>query len=144
MPLSSKKNPKFPTKDRNGKPNGFLVPIFNVHEGFIDEAQFPKQVYLTVVAPDSAKGPHLHMKRWGMFTCIKGNVKIVARTEHGYEEHLSGEDHGFATIQLPAGIPAALVNIGSVDAYVLNMPAPAWHVEDQDDHPASFPDFPLP
>ena len=144
MPLPSKKNPKIPTKDRSGKLNGFLVPIFNVHEGFVAEAQWPKQVYLTVVAPSTAKGPHLHKKRWGMFTCIRGNVKIVARTEQGYEEYFSGEDHDFATIQLPAGISAALVNMGKDDAYVLNMPAPAWHLDDQDDHPTSFPDYPLP
>jgi dTDP-4-dehydrorhamnose 3,5-epimerase-like enzyme len=144
MPLRSKKNPKITTKDRNGKPNGFLIPIFNVHDGFVADAQNPKQVYLTVVAPGTTKGPHLHMTRWGMFTCVKGNIKIVIRGGAGYEEHFSGEDHAFATIQLPAGVPAALVNIGDEDAYVLNMPAPAWHVEDQDDHPASFPDYQLP
>ncbi len=144
MALRTKQNRKLDTKDRNGSRNGFLIPIFNVHDGFVEEDRTPKQVYLTVVAPGSAKGPHLHMKRWGLFTCIKGNVKIVARTPAGYEEYYSGESHGFASIQLPAGIPAALVNEGTQDAYVLNMPSPAWHVDDQDDHPVEGWEYPLP
>lgn len=142
--IRTKKNPKITTRDRHGNANGFLVPVFNVHEKFVADAQRPQQIYLTVVSPGTAKGPHLHLKRWGMFTCIKGNVKVVARTSAGYEEHFSGERHDFATIQLPAGIPAALVNMGSDDAYVLNMPAPAWHTSDQDEHPTSFSDYPLP
>ncbi len=144
MAVRSKKNPKITTKDRNGRQNGFLIPVFNVHEKFVAAAQHPQQVYVTVVAPGASKGPHLHLKRWGMFTCIKGNVKIVARAAQGYEEHFSGERYEFATIQLPAGVPAALVNVGSEDAYVLNMPAPAWQASDQDEHPASFPDYDLP
>jgi hypothetical protein len=84
------------------------------------------------------------MKRWGLFTCIKGNLKIVARTENGYEEYFSGEAHDFASIQLPAGVPAALVNEGTEEALVLNMPSPAWHVEDQDDHPVEGWTYVLP
>ena len=129
------------TKDKNGDVNGFLVPIFNVHDGWLDPEHYPQQVYLTVVSPGKVKGPHLHLKRWGLFTCIKGNAKIIIRTESGYEEHLTGQDHDFATIQVPAGIPAALQNIGDTDAYILNMPAPAWQVDDQDEHPVSFDDY---
>ena len=129
------------TKDKDGNENGFLVPIFNVHDGWLDPKQHPQQVYLTVVSPGKVKVPHLHLKPWGLFTCIQGNAKIVIRTESGYEEHLTGQDHDFATIQVPAGIPAALQNIGDTDAYILNMPAPAWQVDDQDEHPMSFDDY---
>ncbi len=144
MVLRTKPNRKIPTKDRNGRANGFLIPVFNVHDGFVAPPQYPQQVYVTIVAPGTTKGPHLHLKRWGMFTCIRGNVKIIVPAGVTYQEYWSGEDHEFATIQLPAGVPAALVNEGAVEAYVLNMPAPAWHVDDQDDHPASFPDRQLP
>lgn len=140
----TKKNPKLATRDRNGRQNGFLIPIFNASDGFVAAAQYPRQVYLTVVAPGAAKGPHLHLKRWGMFTCIKGNVKIVLRVGDTYEEHMTGEDHEFTTIQVPAGVPAALVNEGADLAYVLNMPSPEWRVDDQDEEPVSFPDYPLP
>jgi dTDP-4-dehydrorhamnose 3,5-epimerase-like enzyme len=140
----TKKNRRVETRSKDGQPNGFLVPIFNVHEGFVATAQHPQQVYLTVVAPRAVKGPHLHHKRWGLFTCVKGNVRIVMRTEAGYEEHYSGEGHDFATIQVPAGVPSALVNLGDDEAYVLNMPSPAWSAEEPDDHPVSFADHDLP
>lgn len=138
MPLRSQSHPKIPTKDREGKANGFLIPIFNVHEGFLPEENYPKQVYLTVCDPGQVKGPHLHHKRWGHFTCIRGNLRIVVRVESGYEEYFSGEKYGFATIVVPPGIPAALQNIGSEPAYILNMPSPAWHPKDQDEHAVEF------
>ena len=81
------------------------------------------------------------MKRWGLFTCIRGNVRIVTRTDGKFDQFFSGEEHGFATVQVPAGIPAALQNSGTTEAWVLNMPSPAWRVDDQDDHPVSFDGF---
>ena len=141
MPIKTKKNPKITTKTVEGIENGFLIPIINVHDKFVEQAQWPQQVYCTVAKPKTTKGPHLHKKRWGLFTCIKGNVKIVIKTEEGYQEQFTGEDYGFATIQVPAGIPSALVNIGEVDAYILNMPSPSWHPEDQDDWDVEFPDY---
>ncbi len=129
------------TKNSKGKRNGWLLPIFNINDKFVDEAQHPKQVYLTVISPKGVKGPHLHLKRWGLFTCIKGNAKIIIRTENGYDEYFSGEDYNFATIQVPAGTPAALKNLGNSEAYIINMPSPAWSIDDQDEHPVSFDDY---
>lgn len=141
MPLLVQPHPKIVTRNSNKQPNGWLVPIFNVHDNIIAPELYPQQVYLTVVATGEIKGPHLHLKRWGLFTCIRGNARIVVRTETGYEEYLTGEDYEFATVQVPAGLPSALQNIGPIEAFVLNMPAPAWHVDDQDDHPVSFDDY---
>lgn len=141
MSLLVQRHPKIITKNEEGQSNGWLVPIFNVHETFVNEAQYPRQVYLTVITAREVKGPHLHLKRWGMFTCIRGNAKVVVRTEEGYEEYLTGEDHEFATVQVPAGVPAALQNIGDEEAYMINMPSPAWHIDDQDEHPVSFNDY---
>ena len=76
-----------------------------------------------------------------MFTCIKGNVKIVCKTDQNYEEYFSGEDFEFNTIQVPAGIPNALVNIGDNDAYILNMPSPAWAPNMNDDWDIEFGDY---
>jgi dTDP-4-dehydrorhamnose 3,5-epimerase-like enzyme len=140
-----KKNPnnnaKFITKDSNGKPNGFLVPIYNIHDGFFPSGKEPQQVYLTVIAPGAIKGPHLHFIRTGCFTCIKGNARFVLKTEHGYEVVYSGESHEYRTVIVPTGIPAALQNLGSEDAYVLNMPNPAWTPDMNDEHTADFADF---
>lgn len=141
MPLLTYPGKQIPTKDSDGKPNGFVIPIYNNLDGHVAAAQQPHQVYLTVVAPGTYKGPHLHMKRWGLFCCIRGKGKVVVRTETGYEEYLTGEGHQFTTIQVPAGTPAALQNVGEEDAYFINMPSPAWHVDDQDEHPVSFDDY---
>lgn len=141
MTISRFPHPRITTRTAAGEENGFLVPIFNVHDAVVAAAQSPQQVYLTVVASGAKKGPHLHMKRWGLFTCVKGNVRIVVRTEAGYEEYWSGESHEYATIQVPAGVPAMLVNSGDEPAYVLNMPAPAWQAHDQDDHDVTFDDY---
>ncbi len=139
--IKTKTNPKIVTKNIEGKPNGFLIPVFNRHENFTEKDQWPWQVYCTVATPGEIKGPHLHKKRWGLFTCIKGNIKIVTRVNNEYQEYFSGEDHGFATIQVPADVPSALVNIGNNDAYILNMPSPAWTPEEPDDWPVSFSDY---
>lgn len=136
-----KKNPKIITKNQSGKENGFLIPIMNVHDNFVADEQWPQQVYCTVAKPGEVKGPHLHQKRWGLFTCIRGNVKVVVRVDGQYQEYYSGDDYDYQTIQVPAGIPAALVNIGDIDAYLLNMPAPSWHPDDQDDWDVEFDDY---
>jgi dTDP-4-dehydrorhamnose 3,5-epimerase len=141
MQIKTKNNPKITTKSSDGKENGFLIPIINVHENFVEPSQWPQQVYCTVAKPNEIKGPHLHKKRWGLFTCIKGNVKIVIRVDNQYVEKFTGEDYNFATIQVPAGTPSALVNIGEADAYILNMPSPSWHPDDQDDWDVEFPDY---
>jgi len=140
-PVKRFPHPRIVTKGNGGRPNGFLVPIFNVHDRMVEAAQHPQQVYLTVADPGEIKGPHLHMKRWGLFTCIVGNGRIVVRGANGYEEFLTGEDHGFASVQVPAGVPAALQNIGSGPAYFLNMPSPAWHPDDTDEQAVSFDDY---
>ena len=139
--VKTKKNPKIITKNTKGNINGFLIPIINVHEKFLSEEQWPQQVYCTIAKPGEVKGPHLHKKRWGLFTCIKGNIKIVLRIDNKYKEYYSGEDYDFTTIQVPAGIPAACVNIGEVDAYIMNMPSPAWHPDDQDEWNVEFNDY---
>ncbi|HEX8087431.1 MAG TPA: WxcM-like domain-containing protein [Blastocatellia bacterium] len=143
MSLIVQRHEKIVTKNKSGRPNGWLLPIFNVNDGVIPAELHPQQAYITVVAPGETKGPHLHLKRWGLFTCIRGNVKVIVRTESGYDEYESGEDHGFATIQIPPGTPAMLLNRGWDEAYLLNLPSPAWQPDDQDEHPVSFDDYEL-
>ena len=42
---------------------------------------------------------------------------------------------------MPTGIAAALQNLGSDDAYILNMPNPAWTPDMNDEHHTTFDDF---
>jgi len=141
MTISIKTNPKFLTKDSKNEPNGFLVPIYNVHDDFFSSGHEPQQVYLTVISPGKIKGPHLHFIRTGCFTCIKGNARFVLKTDEGYQVVYSGEAHEYRSVIVPTGVPAALQNIGDDDAFVLNMPQPAWTPEMNDEHSADFSDF---
>ena len=141
MTLQIKSNQKFITKDQAGETNGFLVPLYNIHDGFFLPGKEPQQVYLTVISPSKIKGPHLHFIRTGCFTCIKGNARFVLKTENGYEIVYSGEAHQYRTVIVPTGVPAALQNLGDDDAYVLNMPNPAWTPDMNDEHSADFSDF---
>jgi dTDP-4-dehydrorhamnose 3,5-epimerase len=132
---------RYVTKDEEGHPNGFLVPVYNIHEKFFSAGKEPQQVYMTSVLPGKIKGPHLHFIRTGFFTCIKGNVRIVLKTENGYEVFYSGEDHEYLSIEVPTGIPAAVQCLGDEEALMLNMPNPAWTPEMNDEHTADFSDF---
>ena len=141
MPLRTKTNPKLITKDFQGHSNGFLVPLYNINDGFFPTGEEPKQVYLTVISPRQIKGPHLHHIRTGCFTCIKGNARFVLKTESGYEVVHSGVDHEYRMVIVPTGVPAALQNLSDEEAFVLNMPNPAWTPEMDDEHSADFSDF---
>ena len=141
MSIAIKANKKLVTKDHHGQTKGFLVPIYNVNDGFFPVGMEPQQVYLTVISSKQIKGPHLHFIRTGCFTCIKGNARFILKTEAGYEVFNSGESHEFRSVIVPAGIPAALQNLGEDEAYVLNMPTPAWTPTMNDEHTADFSDF---
>jgi mannose-6-phosphate isomerase-like protein (cupin superfamily) len=120
---------KIPTLDTEGLPNGYLQPIWNA----LDSPHLrPDQVYVTAIAPHSRKGPHLHMRRRGMFVCISGKTHLRALTEGVYEEF---ELSCWPLLVIPPGVPCALYNYGDTEALVLNMPSPAWSAEDPDDHP---------
>jgi hypothetical protein len=141
MSLKIKPNQKFITRDSTGDTNGYLVPIYNVHDGFFSAGKEPKQVYLTVIGPRKIKGPHLHFVRTGCFTCIKGNMRFVLKTEQGYEVVYSGDEHEYRSVIVPTGVPAAMQNLGGDEAFVLNMPSPAWTPDMNDEHSADFSDF---
>lgn len=141
MGIQIKTNHRHETKDVSGVSNGFLIPVYNIHEGFHAPGKEPQQVYLTVISKGQIKGPHLHYIRTGYFTCIKGNARFILKTPLGYEVVYSGDDHAYKSVIVPTGVPAAMQNIGDVDAYVLNMPSPAWTPEMNDEHSADFSDF---
>lgn len=141
MDIKTKKSPKIVTNDSDGSSNGYLVPLYNINDNFFEKGKEPQQVYLTVIDSGKIKGPHLHYIRTGCFTCIRGNARFILKTEKGYEVFYSGEDYEYQSVIVPTGTPAALQNIGDVQAYVLNMPNPAWTPSMADEYSADFSDF---
>jgi dTDP-4-dehydrorhamnose 3,5-epimerase-like enzyme len=139
--IKVKDNARFNTFDNSGTANGYLVPIYNENDKFFEEGKEPKQVYMTVIFPGHIKGPHLHYVRTGCFTCIKGNARFIIKTESGYQQFYSGEDHCYRSVIVPTGHAAALQCIGDSEALVLNMPYPAWTPTMNDEHTMAFDDF---
>lgn len=122
---------KITTRDKNYEVNGWILPIWHV-----DSGEEISQVYLTAVKAGCSKGPHLHMRRCGRFTCLKGDVRIKVRSIDGsYFDHYTGENYEFASIFVPAGLPAEIINVGDAEALVLNMPHPPYRESDPDDWP---------
>jgi dTDP-4-dehydrorhamnose 3,5-epimerase len=141
MEIRTNPHKKFTTKDEHGGVNGFLVPLYNIHDKFFAPGKEPQQVYLTTILPGTIKGPHLHFIRTGFFTCIKGNVRVVLKVDGAYHVFFSGEDHQYNSIEVPTGVPAAVQCLGDEEAYLLNMPNPAWTPDMNDEHTADFSDF---
>jgi dTDP-4-dehydrorhamnose 3,5-epimerase len=141
MEIRTVTHPKFVTKGEDREANGFLVPLYNINDGFFHQGKEPQQVYLTSVQPRKVKGPHLHFIRTGYFTCIKGNVRVVLKIDGRYETFYSGEEHEYRSIEVPTGVPAAVQCLGDEEAYLLNMPSPAWTPDMNDEHSADFSDF---
>lgn len=140
--VKCKENPKITTFDDDMN-NGYLIPIISIHERAILNGHFPEQVYLTTILPNQKKGPHLHKIRTGLFTCIKGNIKVITKADGTYEEFYSGEDYKYQSILVPTHVGALLVNIGQDEALVLNMPCPAWTAEMNDEYTDDFSDCEL-
>jgi hypothetical protein len=139
--IRTKKIPAIVTRNGTNAVTGFLLPVYNIHDGFFAPGREPEQVYLTVIAPRAIKGPHLHFVRTGCFVCIKGNARFILKTASGYEIYLSGEVHDYLMVEVPTGTPAALQNLGDDEAYVLNLPFPAWTPTMNDEHSPDFSDF---
>jgi dTDP-4-dehydrorhamnose 3,5-epimerase-like enzyme len=139
--IKIKKNKKIITKNKENKINGFLIPIFNINEKFFKNKDYPKQVYVTVVNPGSIKGPHLHYKRRGFFTCIHGNVKFIIKIKNSYKVVYSGEKYNFKSLLVPKKFPVAIQCLGNKKAIILNMPNPAWSPKMNDEHVAEFKDY---
>lgn len=134
-----KKNAKYISQNRNGVENGYIVTIVDVMEDFIDSERFPRQVYLTVVAPGEIKGPHYHKIRYAMYTCIKGNIKVVVKTSEGYDVFYSGEDYDYATIWVETGYPTALINLETDrESMIINTPSPSYKESPTDDYHVEF------
>lgn len=132
------------SKNERGAVNGFVVSLYKDWEGLFQAE--PKQVYLNICLPGEHKGPHLHMNRWDYFATIRGSVRLVIKYGPGdYEEvdvHVGPGGEGIKIVEVPPAIPCLIINIGEEEAWVLNMPNPAWHPDNQDSHPISYDDYP--
>lgn len=118
------------TRDKDGRMNGWVQTIWSSRES----SYRPEQVYLTVVLPGHSKGPHLHKKRTGLFSCVQGQALMTARFPDGsYAHALIHPDS--EPVPVPAGVACLIACAGDEPAYLINMPSPAWSADDPDEWP---------
>lgn len=124
--------PKIDTFDSDGKPNGWVLPVWSE---LSEPGLRPAQVYVTAISPRTRKGPHLHKERRGVFHCIAGRVLVRKNYQGDVLDKIiePGGEYCF----VPCGTPAALYNIGDGEALVLNMPNPSWSQENSDEWPVT-------
>ncbi len=137
--------PKHISKNKDGKANGYVISLYKDWEKTFDAD--PKQVYLNICHPGEQKGPHLHMNRWDFFTTIRGSARFVVKYGPGDYETIDvhvDDGAGVKIVVVPPAIPCMIENIGKEDCWVINMPNPAWHPDNPDDHPVSYNDYTAP
>jgi len=122
---------KVETRDVSGNPNGWVLSVWNCRESDYR----PDQVYITVVNPHCSKGPHLHKKRTGFFSCIQGNAVIITRKDGMYEEHRLGPYSADRPLKVEPGTACQIVNRENDPAMLLNMPSPSWAADEPDEWP---------
>ena len=83
----------------------------------------------------------MHYIRTGFSPALREMQNLFLKTDNGFEEFYSGENYDYLSIEVPTGTPAALQNIGSGDAFVLNMPNPAWTPDMDDEYTADFSEY---
>lgn len=120
---------KIETRDTAGKVNGYILPLWSALE---HPELRPDQVYVTAIAPHTRKGPHLHMRRRGLFVCVAGAVAMRIRMRPGCISQSLKPGSGWTIVR--PGQACALYNYGDTEALVINMPSPAWSAEDPDEH----------
>lgn len=124
------------TKDvRDGHQNGVFIPVWRDWDKIYEHE--PKMVYVTTCFPGELKGPHLHKMRWSYLTVLRGKVVFIVKTDEGFQEYIISDEKP-QTLVIPAGTPQAHVNIGEVDAIVMNLCNPAWHPDNQDNYTADY------
>jgi len=132
-----------PTKNKDGNQSGRYIPIYKCLQDKISEPI--TQIYMTSCFPGETKGPHLHKKRRGHLTVLKGEVLFILehQLENGeviLESAIIDADKP-QMIVVPEGTPNSHTNFGTEEAIVLNICTKhCWSPEDKDDYSVFFKD----
>jgi dTDP-4-dehydrorhamnose 3,5-epimerase len=130
------------TRDKIQKhQNGNFVPLYRNWDRYVEEPV--SMIYTTSCFSREVKGPHLHKKRRGHLTVLKGEVVFVLEYDDGYEEiQLNGDVPRM--IVVPEGTVNAHVNIGNEEALVMNIcTRHCWKSDDTDNYDVEFRNYDL-
>ncbi len=141
MTLKILSHSKILSYDNIGAYTGFLLPVHTINDCFFRDGFEAQQINISALAPMCIKGPHLHLIRMVIFTCLKGNIRIVIKADKKYSNHFSGETYNHLSVEVPSGIPAAIQNIGDEEALILAVWNKAWTPDLKDEYDADFSDY---
>lgn len=119
------------TQNPSGKDNGWLMELYKQGEKTL--------AYLTAIYPKAFKGFHLHRVRTSNYVCLRGIIKItlwefnkngVVGRMWEQEEHIL---HSGEKLDIPTNIAIGLKNIGEEEAWLVNMPNPAYDPDLKDE-----------
>lgn len=122
---------KIQTK-KDGKPNGWIMPIFNCHNKFF-EGYDVKFIYVSYVSQHSSKGPHLHKKRQCMLVPMVGKVTLITLVAGHYVEKELDADNP-SVCYIPTNVGFEIINQQDSGAVLLNFSDHAWTLDDQDSY----------
>lgn len=99
------------------KVNGFLMELYKDGEKTV--------AYLTTIKPGTFKGYHLHKTRQSHYVCLRGRVKITVISNNEQEEYVLDSAQP-KRLLLPTNVYIGLENIGTEEAWLINLPSPAY------------------
>ena len=130
----------FQTKNtKTQEVNGRFIPIYKDYQKIYNI--LPEFIYMSACNIGEVKGPHLHKERCAYFTCVKGDVVFITKEDNVYCEAIVSAIEAPKTIYVPPNIPCAHINIGIEEAIIINICAPAWKPDCQDNFNVEFEDY---
>lgn len=108
--------------------------VFEIFEGINDYWDEPiVYSYQFSVRPGQVKGWGLHEKKRDRYTIISGEVLLFLydpRTDsptRGASRKLVLSDRGVRQVTIPQGVWHLSVNVGAIEAYLINFPTEVYH-----------------
>jgi dTDP-4-dehydrorhamnose 3,5-epimerase len=98
------------------------------------------QVYLTTVYPGVVKAWHYHKLQTDNFACLRGMIKLVlydsreASATRGEVNEFFIGDENHVLVQIPAGVYHGFKGVGTVEAFVLNVPTEPYDHAQPDEY----------
>lgn len=126
--------------------------VFEMYEGVGDYWDEPVvYAYQFSVRPRQMKGWGLHVRKFDRYTIISGEVLLFlydARVDsptHGVSMKLVLSDRGVRQVTMPPFVWHLSVNVGDVDAHLVNFPTEVYHHESPDRQllPWDSPEIPV-
>jgi dTDP-4-dehydrorhamnose 3,5-epimerase-like enzyme len=115
---------QIPTRAADGAANGRVIELWKDGQ--------KTTAYVTVTAPGQMKGFHLHRRRTCRFVPIRGRLTMIL-VSSGKRSEISLDTAHPQRLTVPPGFCIGLKNVNTEEAWLLNIPVPAYDPDDRDE-----------